>query len=568
MKVTVDKILGLSCFEGSLLTAGQKGIQREVTAVTVAELPDSAEWLMGGELVMTTGYYFKDDVQKQCSWIRSLIEKGASALAIKPGRFIGKTHIQLVELAEEFGFPIIELPIQSYWPIIIKDVTNAIQNYQGEVIRRAEEIHNRLTDIVLEGKGIQDIADTLANLVNNPILVEDCLLHTLASTNPQSDDQEMGKFLAFRNSLEYKDIFRQKREFKEMIQIRRKEMIADMIPFEGRKIVQKTLPILANQVLYGFVSLLEYEKPAIEIDMVALEHGATTIALEMMKERVSMEHERRLRNSFLNELLEGDVEKVIASYVKYKFVDYDILKPSVMILVSISGNNHFWIDQSNEHIFIENQEERMARMIKKIFAERDPNVFVNIKDNICYILYHYLTDKPKKEILENARQMAGKMVQRLRDKFPNNEFSVGIGDPYQQLADLKRSYHTANTSLQLGRKFFGENQVAVYDDLGILRLLSLIDKSKEIENFCFDIIGNLVQHDKEHNDSMCETLETYLRTNGNIAESARLLYIHSNTLTYRLKKIASILQRDINDAQIRFNLYLALIVKRLFLDAS
>jgi purine catabolism regulator len=568
MKVTIQNILELSSFEGSVLTAGEKGLHREVTNVTVAELPDAAEWLMGGELVMTTGYYFKDDIQKQCIWVRSLIEKGAAALAIKPGRFIGKTNPQLMEIAEEYGFPVIELPIHSYWPVIIKDVTNIIQDIQSEVIRRSEEIHNRLTDVVLDGKGIEDIANTLVNLVNNPIIVEDCLMHTMASTHLESENEEVRQFLEYRNSLEYKDSFRKKRECKDMIQNRRKQMIEDTISFEGNRVVQKTLPILANQVLYGFVSLLEVEKPAVEIDIVALEHGATTIALEMMKNRVSMEYDRRLKNSFLNELLEGDVEKVIASYVKYKFVNYDILKPSVMILVSISGNNHFWIDQSNEHIFIENQEERMARVIKQTIAKKDPNVFVNIKDNVCYILYHYLTHRPKKEILENARQLSGKLIQQLKEKFPDNDFSVGIGDPYQQLNDLKRSYHTAKVSLQLGRKFFGENQVAVYDDLGILRLLSLIDHPKEIENFCFDTIGDLVQHDKEQNDSMCETLEIYLKANGNVAESARLLYIHSNTLTYRLKKISSILQRDLNDGQTRFNLYLALIVKRLFLDAA
>ncbi|MCB0130871.1 MAG: helix-turn-helix domain-containing protein, partial [Caldilineaceae bacterium] len=68
----------------------------------------------------------------------------------------------------------------------------------------------------------------------------------------------------------------------------------------------------------------------------------------------------------------------------------------------------------------------------------------------------------------------------------------------------------------------------------------------------------LIAHDEEHNSELVETLEGFFSCHGNLSQTATRLHIHRNTLTYRLERIANITQLDLNDADARFSLQLAL----------
>src|SRR6056297_4289977 len=89
LKITLKDIMELPIFSDARIIAGHAGAKKEVKSVTVAEVPDAADWLNGGELVVTTAYFLKDNPEKQKSWLKSLIDGKAIALAIKPERFLG-----------------------------------------------------------------------------------------------------------------------------------------------------------------------------------------------------------------------------------------------------------------------------------------------------------------------------------------------------------------------------------------------------------------------------------------------------------------------------------------------
>jgi purine catabolism regulator len=134
------------------------------------------------------------------------------------------------------------------------------------------------------------------------------------------------------------------------------------------------------------------------------------------------------------------------------------------------------------------------------------------------------------------------------------------------MANLRKSYKEAKKALEIGELFMGGNKVFLYSELGIYRLLFMIDKKEEVIEFCTDTIGSLLEYDKKNDDNLCNCLEVFLVNNGNIAKTSKDLYVHPNTLAYRLKKISVVLGKDINDSKTRFNLYFALMIKKLFID--
>ncbi len=566
MKVTIKDIMELSIFKGASIVGGYEGINKEVSSVTVAEVPDAADWLKGGELVVTTGYFIKDNGDSQKKWITDLISGGASALAIKPDRFLGKTTDEMIEVANKNSFCLIELPLNVTWPAVMESIMNAINDNQNHIIMRTEEIHNRLTDIVLRGRGLPHIAKVLTQLVDNIIIVEDSGLGSLAVSCPDEHiETNVDSFLSYRLSQEYKDKFKTTEYYINTLKSAdKKTLILDIVNFnyEYKDLTQITIPIVADRVVYGFITLVEFFKKANQIDIVALEHGATTIALEMMKEKIAFETEKRLKRDFLDDLLQGKIGNGDMKTSKYKFNGFDITSPAAAILIDVYGID---TTTNDKHVFYRASNNKVLDIIENHIKENDPNAFINDEHNRYAILYHFPINKEKNDAIYDIKKLCEKIGRKISEEFPKAQYSFGVGNVYYQLPNLRKSYKEAKKALEVGQTFMGSNQIFLYSELGIYRLLYMMDR-KEIIDFCNDSLGALMEYDKDSDDDLCGFLETYLLNNGNIAQTAKDLYVHPNTLSYRLKKIGSILGKDINDSKIRFNLYFALMIKKLFMD--
>src|SRR5690625_1623909 len=165
--ITVEKVLMTPAFKNAKVVAGEEGFKNIVKNVTVAEVPDAANWLDGGELICTTAYFISKEVKYQVKWVRSLTENGAVALAIKSDRFLGEIPNKIIEVSNKLNFPIIEMPSETTWPKVIESVMNPLLQEQIKTLKRAEEIHSKLTTLVLEDKSIKVIADVIATLVGN-----------------------------------------------------------------------------------------------------------------------------------------------------------------------------------------------------------------------------------------------------------------------------------------------------------------------------------------------------------------------------------------------------------------
>lgn len=568
MKVTIRDIMGLPVFKDAKIVSGHGGMHKEVSSVTVAEVPDAADWLKGGELVVTTGYFIKDNKELQNKWVIDLIRGGAAALAIKPDRFLGTTTPHMIEAANEHNFCLIELPNSVTWPIIMESVMNLINDSQNQIIKRTEEIHNKLTEIVLKGYGLPYIAKTISQLVNNIIVVEDVALGSLAVSSPEHNSEMAEAFLSYRLSNEYKHSFNSTEYYANVLKHSNKDIYKlELAEFNPKfdNISQITIPVVADSIVYGFITLIELYKKANQIDIVALEHGATTIALEMMKEKIVFETEKRLKRGFLDDLLDGRISDNLDGMDKYNFIGFDTTRPSVAILLDIDGIDDMF-KMNNSSVFFRGNDNKLVRLVEGCIKDSDPSAFINDENNRIAVLYHFSINKEKDEILGAVRKLCERISKRIMEDFPGATYNFGVGNIYYQMANLRKSYKEAKKALEIGRLFMGENKIFLYSELGIYRLLFMIEKKEEVIEFCTDTIGCLLEYDKKNDDSLCNCLEVFLVNNGNIAKTSKDLYVHPNTLAYRLKKIGTVLGKDINDSKTRFNLYFALMIKKLFID--
>lgn len=139
---------------------------------------------------------------------------------------------------------------------------------------------------------------------------------------------------------------------------------------------------------------------------------------------------------------------------------------------------------------------------------------------------------------------------------------AGVGTAYEYIEDFKKSYQEAKNALAISKIATKEQKVYFYENLGIYSLIAQISNGKFLDDYIESKIGKLIKADQMQEGELCETLETYLEHNCNANATAEALFIHRNTMRYRMDKIKRILDDDINDMSMFLELKLAFAIKR------
>lgn len=108
--LSVKDALEIGRLKNCSVVAGQNGLDRIIRYVTVMEVPDISQWLKGGDFVITSLYSVRDSLEKQCRLIEELNRVNSAAIAIKTNRYISKIPDEVIKIANEKNFPVIEIP--------------------------------------------------------------------------------------------------------------------------------------------------------------------------------------------------------------------------------------------------------------------------------------------------------------------------------------------------------------------------------------------------------------------------------------------------------------------------
>lgn len=139
---------------------------------------------------------------------------------------------------------------------------------------------------------------------------------------------------------------------------------------------------------------------------------------------------------------------------------------------------------------------------------------------------------------------------------------IGIGRVKRYLKDLKNSVHEAQRALKILKVCEKKDNISKYSDMGIYRLLFELDKYEEIKEIYEEILGELVKYDLKNSTNLVNTLEVYIKENGNLINTSKTLFIHRNTVKYRVKRIEDITGRNLRDINDLFYLNIGLKIRK------
>ncbi|CDX03948.1 Purine catabolism regulatory protein-like protein [Desulfitobacterium hafniense] len=538
--ITIQDVLNADVFQNYNVLAGENGLLREVTTITIAEVPDAAKWLRGGELVCSTAFFISNTGLKQSEWVESLIINGASALAIKTSRFLGVLPQSIIECANNHNFPIIELDHEVTWPAIIEAFMDYVTNQRIKIMQLIEDVQRDLINLVLENNTIQTLVNKISELVGNTIIIEDAKLNVIAVSNVEGDIRSSLDSPVFKERIN--EHFRQnvlKSNFYKAVKMGEKKEHLEInlnLP-HSEKIRNYMFPIFSNKTIYGFISLLESQQIYSSTDLIVLKNSSTAIALQLMKQYLNQQTYRKKNLALIEDIIHGRIHTQIV--FEYDFLNINLANPMVAVLMDYAEpnleNNYFW----------ERSEDLITMTIRKHLYKHFNQVIIGNNGSLFTLLVSFQPNQIEK-VNSLVKEAVGNALAELAKQFGEDKFSIGIGGAYPQPELVEKSFKEAKTALSVAKKCkIKRGNVLLFEEIGIHRIIFMVQDTAKIREFCDDLLLELKKYDEKNSDVLLETLHEFLLCDCVVKETAKKMFVHPNTVTYRIKKIKQLLRHDL-----------------------
>ena len=254
--------------------------------------------------------------------------------------------------------------------------------------------------------------------------------------------------------------------------------------------------------------------------------------------------ERFDKDSFIKNLLLDNLLLVdIYNRAKKLHIDADVRRV-VMILE---------LEQEREHSSMES--------VKSLFGGKSKD-FITAVDEKNIIVVKELSDKDGNKELE---KMAKEMLDTLQAEGGDEQIHIAYGTIVSDIKEVSKSYKEAKLALDVGKIFFGDKEVIAYSSLGIGRLIYQLPVNL-CKIFIEEIFGDNIPMDLD--EETLNTLNKFFENNLNVSETSRQLFVHRNTLVYRIEKIQKSTGLDLRsfDDALTFKIALMVVNYMKYLD--
>jgi len=420
------------------------------------------------------------------------------------------------------------------------DVVRVLER-QAAAIQREEDAHRILNRIVLAGGSLTELCSDLIS-----VLGEEGRAAAIVTTTDGRVLAEGGA----EHALEYVhglDCFD-----------RTGRLIVEAEPVGvrtggGERAQRVMVRILAGSADLGRIAAFSMDRVLDEDDIHLLQRAATVAALAITKEQAVSAVESRYRGEFLRDALSGRAGRETDAITHAQSLGWNIDRPLVVVVAETDENDE---ESSRTADEVRTLQQRFVRAWVQAVAARDTTIPVAGFSQEVVTLFPLGEDHETEAIMRGVTEVV--RVVSGDGGGGRRTFSTGVSRPVRSLADLPQAYEEALKAVSVGRQMNGASSVAHFDHLGIYRLLSLVPDSADLRRFVEESLGPLATDDSAENADLRRTLSVLIDTNMNVAETARVLFFHYNTLRYRIAKLERMLGPFGSDPQLRLTLALAL----------
>ncbi|HEX2469487.1 MAG TPA: helix-turn-helix domain-containing protein [Candidatus Limnocylindrales bacterium] len=372
-------------------------------------------------------------------------------------------------------------------------------------LSRSLAVQQRLAEQVLLDAGPAGIADVLATDLGRRVVIQDHIRRVIAGASPDGGD-----------------------DWARLVEA----SSADPEPI--------SVAVRVGPEVVGHL-LLSAERDLGPIDRALVDIAATGAALEFAKIRATVEVEERLRGEAIADLLTGTYASEAAMAARAARIGHDLGQPHDLLVADID------IERSDE------LERRLAALTREHLAQRSPRSLVVTHGGSLVAL---VTRATRSE--SDGEGLAHELRAMLEDVAGVGTVTIAIGGTCDRPDAYGPAFVAARRALDLMVKVGRRGGVVGHRQLGPYGLLLQASSRDELEAFAHGTLGPLVEHDRRHGAELTKTLRVFLEEDRVQRRTAARLFIHVNTVAYRINRIEGLVGRSLDDPAAVFDLTLAL----------
>ena len=239
-----------------------------------------------------------------------------------------------------------------------------------------------------------------------------------------------------------------------------------------------------------------------------------------------------IKNIILDNILPSDI------YIKSKELHFNTEEMRIVFLIKFFGKTDMM----------------PFEMLQNMFPDKSKDYVISVGEHDIVLVKDVKPDMETKEIEKIATNIADTLSAEFYTKV-----AIGISTVVENIKDLARAYKEAQVALEVGKVFETEKNIISYENLGIGRLIYQLPTTL-CEMFLQEVFkkGSLESLDRE----TLQTIQSFFENNLNVSETSRKLFVHRNTLVYRLEKIRKLTGLDLREFEHAITFKVALMVKK------
>ncbi len=536
MKILAE-VLALPRFSDLQLLSSHSNLTQPLESVEITETPDVADFIPKNVMILTTAMIYKDDQEKLKPFIDSLKQAECTALGIKVGRFLDEISPEIVAYASAVDLPLIKIPSTQPLGGLLHEIVGYLRDSKTEQMSAAFDIQKRFSTLLMQDVDATRFIAEFAKILNAPIILLSPWQQVIAHSNYFYGNQKSAEFFIeqlskdhFQQLAQEKKIFRLKDERQENIQV-------------------AGFPIRVNDYFPYYLLVLSPEQIPYPISEFAIDQAILVLTFMLFKNQKIAESFEHLKTDFLDRLL--DIHQEVLSkhqnwlelWKNYRLINSDYYQLAIVYGVTKPENEtHIRYQQAEGQLIFQWLKEQLPEILPDV-------ALFKLKNQNKSILIFQSKKNDHLMILQN-------LAERLQQALPIT-IRFALGNAYENLEDLPNSYIEASSTLEASLHAQKPATVQLFHPKGLAGLFEKIG-TEDVEYFCQQQLKELAYPTEPTLQELRKTLKVFLDFNCEITKTANALYLHRNTIKYRMNQCEKLLDTSIQEPETSLLLRVAL----------
>lgn len=536
MKILAE-VLALPRFSDLQLLSSHSNLTQPLESVEITETPDVADFIPKNVMILTTAMIYKDDQEKLKPFIDSLKQAECTALGIKVGRFLDEISPEIVAYASAVDLPLIKIPSTQPLGGLLHEIVGYLRDSKTEQMSVAFDIQKRFSTLLMQDVDATRFIAEFAKILNAPIILLSPWQQVIAHSNYFYGNQKSAEFFIkqlskdhFQQLAQEKKIFRLQDERQENIQV-------------------AGFPIRVNDYFPYYLLVLSPEQIPYPISEFAIDQAILVLTFMLFKNQKIAESFEHLKTDFLDRLLDTHQEALskhqnwLELWKNYRLINSDYYQLAIVYGVTKPENEtHIRYQQAEGQLIFQWLKEQLSEILPDV-------ALFKLKNQNKSILIFQSKKNDHLMILQN-------LAERLQQALPIT-IRFALSNAYENLEDLPNSYIEASSTLEASLHAQKPATVQLFHPKGLAGLFEKIG-TEDVEYFCQQQLKELAYPTEPTLQELRKTLKVFLDFNCEITKTANALYLHRNTIKYRMNQCEKLLGTSIQEPETSLLLRVAL----------